>query len=150
MKKALSIVIMLLLAMTISAQEEATPTDSTKAELEVVDMNRTFSVGGKALMCLRSNKAEKRNLQALEWTLKNDRIGDKNVVVLDVINARDNSTVAHQMWSDGAMVRMKVTNKDGKKVPKMYEVYDDMFSHLRIADVGNMWVILFYSEMIEQ
>ncbi len=146
MKKALSIVIMLLLAMTISAQEEATPTDSTKAELEVVDMNRTFSVGGKALMCLRSNKAEKRNLQALEWTLKNDRIGDKNVVVLDVINARDNSTVAHQMWSDGAMVRMKVKNKK----PVLYEIYDDMFSHLRIADVGNMWVILFYSEMLEQ
>lgn len=137
---------MLLLAMTISAQEEATPTDSTKAELEVVDMNRTFSVGGKALMCLRSNKAEKRNLQALEWTLKNDRIGDKNVVVLDVINARDNSTVAHQMWSDGAMVRMKVKNKK----PVLYEIYDDMFSHLRIADVGNMWVILFYSEMLEQ
>jgi len=139
MKKALSIIALLLIGMVASAQE------TVKAELETVDMNRTFSVGGKAIMCLRSNNASKKSLQALEWTLKNDRIGDTNIVVLDVKNAKDGSTVAHQSWSDGVMVKMKVKDKK----PVVYEVYDDMFSHLRIADVDLGWIILFYSEMIK-
>lgn len=138
MKKVLSIIALLLIGMVASAQETA------KAELETVDMNRTFSVGGKAIMCLRSKEASKKSLQALEWTLKNDRIGDTNIVVLDVKNAKDGSTVAHQSWSEGVMVRMKVKDKK----PVVYEVYDDMFSHLRIADVDFGWIILFYSEMI--
>ena len=138
MKKALSIIALLLIGMVASAQETA------KAELETVDMNRTFSVGGKAIMCLRSKEASKKSLQALEWTLKNDRIGDTNIVVLDVKNAKDGSTIAHQSWSVGVMVRMKVKDKK----PVVYEVYDDMFSHLRIADIDLGWIILFYSEMI--
>lgn len=138
MKKVLSIIALLLIGMVASAQETA------KAELGTVDMNRTFSVGGKAIMCLRSKEASKKSLQALEWILKNDRIGDTNIVVLDVKNAKDGSTVAHQSWSEGVMVRMKM--KDNK--PVVYEVYDDMFSHLRIADVDLGWIILFYSEMI--
>jgi hypothetical protein len=138
MKKVLSIIALLIIGMVASAQETA------KAELETVDMNRTFSVGGKAIMCLRSKEASKKSLQALEWTLKNDRIGDTNIVVLDVKTAKDGSTVAHQSWSDGVMVRMKVKDKK----PVVYEVYDDMFSHLRIVDVDLGWIILFYSEMI--
>lgn len=138
MKKVLSIIALLLIGMVASAQETA------KAELETVDMNRTFSVGGKAIMCLRSKEASKKSLHALEWTLKNDRIGDTNIVVLDVKNAKDGSTVAHQSWSEGVMVRMKVKDKK----PVVYEVYDDMFSHLRIVDVDLGWIILFYSEMI--
>ena len=138
MKKVLSIISLLLIGMVAGAQETA------KAELETVDINRTFSVGGKAIMCLRSKEASKKSLQALEWTLKNDRIGDTNIVVLDVKNAKDGSTVAHQSWSEGVMVRMKVKNKK----PVLYEVYDDMFSHLRIADVDLGWIILFYSETI--
>ena len=138
MKKVLSIIALLLIGMVASAQETA------KAELETVDMNRTFSVGGKAIMCLRSKEASKKSLQALEWTLKNDRIGDTNIVVLDVKNAKDGSTIAHQSWSEGVMVRMKVKDKK----PVVYEVYDDMFSHLRIADIDLGWIILFYSEMI--
>lgn len=132
---------MLLAVMTAGAQVKQ---DTTKVEMETVDMNRTFSVGGKAIMCLRSNEGSKRSLQALEWTLKNDHIGDTNIVVLDVKNAKDGSTVAHQSWGEGVMVRMMVKDKK----PAIYEVYDDMFSHLRIADVGMGWVILFFSEMI--
>lgn len=138
MKKALLFFALLLVGMMASAQ------DTAKVEMETVDMNRTFSVGGKAIMCLRSKEASKRSLQALEWTLKNDRIGDTNIVVLDVKNAKDGSTVVHQSWSEGVMVRMKVKDKK----PALYEVYDDMFSHLRIADVDLGWIILFYSEMI--
>lgn len=50
MKKVILFLAMMAVAITIKAQ---------KAELEVVDMNRTFSVGGKAIMCLRCPK---------EWT----------------------------------------------------------------------------------
>ena len=114
--------------------------------IQVVDLNRTFSFGGNAIMCLRSANADKRSLQPLEWTLKNDHIGDNNIVVLDVKNAKTERSVAHQMWSDGVLVRMKT--KNGK--PEMYEVYDDMFSHLRIVDVGLGKLILFYSEQFKE
>ena len=33
----------------------------------------------------------------------------------------------------------------------MYELYDDMFSHLRILDLGkNVSVIMFYSELLKK
>ena len=137
MKKVL-ILLMMCLTMTMQAQEQ---NDS----IRVIDMNRTFSVGGKAIMCLRSSNANKRSLQPLEWTLKNDRIGNSNIAVLDVKNSRTGETVAHQSWSDGTLIRMKTKNN----TPVMYEVYDDMFSHLRIADVGMGFIILFYSEMLK-
>ena len=138
MKKVFIFLAMLVVAITIKAQ---------KAELEVVDMNRTFSVGGKAIMCLRSNEANKRSLQALEWTLKNDHIGESNIVVLDVKDAKTGNQVAHQSWGDNIQIRMKL---DAKSKPMMYEVYDDMFSHLSIADVDLGWVILFYSEILKE
>lgn len=138
MKKVFLFFAMMAVAITIKAQ---------KAELEVVDMNRTFSVGGKAIMCLRSNEANKRSLQALEWTLKNDHIGENNIVALDVKNAKTGKQVAHQSWGDNIQIRMKL---DAKSKPMMYEVYDDMFSHLRIVDVDLGWVILFYSDMLKE
>lgn len=137
MKRIVSITIALMMAVAMSAQ---------KAELEVVDMNRTFSVGGKAVMCLRSKEATKKSLQPLEWTLKNDRIGSTNIVVLDVKNSKTGELVAHQSWSDGINIRMKLGAKDN---PVLYELYDDMFSHLRIVDVDLGWIILFYSEIIK-
>jgi hypothetical protein len=133
----MTITIALMMAIAMSAQ---------KVELEVVDMNRTFSVGGKAIMCLRSKEATKKSLQPLEWTLKNDRIGNTNIVVLDVKNSNTGELVAHQSWSDGINIRMKLGAKDN---PVLYELYDDMFSHLRIADVDLGWIILFYSEIIK-
>ena len=130
---------MLMMAMAITAQEK-------KDSIQVIEMNRTFSVGGKAIMCLRSNEAEKRDLKPLTWTLKNDRVGEKNFVVLDVKNEKTGMKEAHQSWSDGVMVRMKMEN--GK--PIIYEVYDDMFSHLRIVDVKLGNLIMFYSELLKK
>ena len=137
--KRLFLFFLMCLPMMVAAQEQ---NDS----IQVVDLNRTFSFGGKAIMCLRSANADKRSLQPLEWTLKNDHIGDNNIVVLDVKNAKTERSVVHQMWSDGVLVRMKT--KNGK--PEMYEVYDDMFSHLRIVDVGLGKLILFYSEQFKE
>ena len=139
MKKVLFIIAVVIVAMTATAQEQ-------KDSVQIIEMNRTFSVGGKAIMCLRSNNAEKKSLQPLEWTLKNDHIGNSNIVVLDVKNSRTGATIVHQSWSDGILVHMKV--KKGK--PAMYEVYDDMFSHLRVVDVDMGFIILFYSELIKR
>ena len=114
--------------------------------IRVVDMNRTFSVGGNALMLLRSNNAAKKDMKPLAWTLKNDRIGDTNIVVLEVKNRRTGETEAYQSWSEGVNVTMKIT-KDGTT---MYDVSDDLFSHLRIMKMNVGTIIMFYSELKKQ
>ena len=140
------------------AQEQANSTqdsvqvenkaDSVQVEnkadsVRIVDMNRTFSVGGNALMLLRSNNAAKKDMKPLEWTLKNDRIGDTNIVVLEVKNRRTGETEAYQSWSESVNVTMKIT-KDGTT---MYDVSDDLFSHLRIVKMNIGTIIMFYSEL---
>ena len=134
---------MLSMGLMAQAQEHA---NGTQDSVQVIDMNRTFSVGGNAMMLLRSNTAEKRNLKPLEWTLKNDRIGDTNIVVLEVKNRRTGETEAYQSWSEGVNVTMKIT-KDGAT---MYDVSDDLFSHLRIMKTNVGTIIMFYSELKKQ
>ena len=131
---------LLMVGMTAGAQEK----NDTISNIEVVDMNRTFSVGGRAILCLRSNEASKKDLKSLDWTLKNDRIGETNLVVLEVKNSRDGSNVVYQSWSD-VQVRMKTKDKK----PVLYEVYDDTFSHLRIVNVDMGYIILFFSQLLK-
>ena len=131
---------LLMVGMTAGAQEK----NDTISNIEVIDLNRTFSVGGSAILCLRSNEASKKDLKSLNWTLKNDRIGETNLVVLEVKNSRDGSNVAYQTWSD-VQVRMKTKDKK----PILYEVYDDTFSHLRIANVDMGYIILFFSQLLK-
>lgn len=132
------------MGLTTQAQETS---DSTQVDsVQVIDMNRTFSVGGNAIMLLRSNTASKSDAKPLTWTLKNDRIGETNVVVLDVKNSRTGETEAHQLWSDGVNVTMRIT-KDGTI---LYQVSDDLFSHLRILKMKMATVIMFYSELLNQ
>jgi hypothetical protein len=88
----------------------------------------------------------KRNLQSLDWTLENNPVGDKNMVTLKVTNSKTGAIVAFQIWDDGVNVRMKRNRY--KKDSSMYEVYDDMFSHLRMVQFsGDTYIILYYSEM---
>lgn len=153
MKKSLFIMLMLSIGLMAQAQEQtdSTRVDSVQVEnkadsVRVVDMNRTFSVGGNALMLLRSNNASKKDMKPLAWTLKNDRIGDTNIVVLEVKNRRTGETEAYQTWSEGVNVTMSIL-KDGTT---MYDVSDDLFSHLRIMKVQLGTVIMFYSELKKQ
>ena len=161
MKKVLFIMLMLSMGLAAQAQDQANGTqDSVQVEnkadsmqvenksdsIRVVDMNRTFSVGGNALMLLRSNNATKKDMKPLAWTLKNDRIGDTNIVVLEVKNRRTGETESYQSCNDGVNVTMKITN-DGTT---MYDVSDDIFSHLRIMKVQLGTVIMFYSELKNQ
>lgn len=144
MKKLILFALMAVSVLAASAQENAE--DSTKAEPKVYDMNRTFSVGGKALLCLRSASADKKDLKALLWTLSNDRIGESNVVKLVVTDRKTEEIIAHQIWTDGVDVTLTITDKG----TKMYEVKDELFSHLRIVELGKeVYGILFYSEMLK-
>ena len=144
MKKLFLIMLVLSIGLIAKAQETS---DSTKVDsVQVVNMNRTFSIGGNALLLLRSNNASKRDMKPLEWTLKNDRIGDTNIVVLDVKNKRTGETEAHQLWSEGVNITMKTT-KDGTI---LYDVSDDLFSHLRIMKANVGTIIMFYSELIKK
>ena len=144
MKKLLFIMLMLSMGLMAQAQEQ---TDSTRVDsVQVIDMNRTFSVGGNAIMLLRSNNAAKKDLRPLEWTLKNDRVNETNIVVLEVKNRRTGDLEAYQVWSEGVNVTMKIT-KDGTT---MYDVSDDLFSHLRIMKMDMGTIIMFYSELKKQ
>ena len=152
MKKVLFILLMLSMGLMAQAQEQANSTqDSVQVEnkadsVRVVDMNRTFSVGGNALMLLRSNNAAKKDMKPLAWTLKNDRVNETNIVVLEVKNRRTGDLEAYQVWSEGVNVTMKIT-KDGTT---MYDVSDDLFSHLRIMKMDMGTIIMFYSELKKQ
>ena len=144
--------LMLSMGLMAQAQEQANGTqDSVQVEnkadsIRIVDMNRTFSVGGNAIMLLRSNNAAKKDLRPLEWTLKNDRVNETNIVVLEVKNLRTGDLEAYQVWSEGVNVTMKIT-KDGTT---MYDVSDDLFSHLRIMKMDMGTIIMFYSELKKQ
>lgn len=140
MKRVFFLLLTLLMTSAVSAQ---TTNDSIKTIL----MNRTFSVGGKALMCLRSANAAKRDLKPLEWTLENHPIGEKNFITLHVKNAKTGLTEASQTWSDGERVVMTIDNKGNKK----YQVYDDTFRHLLMADLGkDVYVLFLYSQLLTE
>jgi len=154
MKKVLFIIMLMLsMGLAAKAQEQANGTQQDSVQVEnqadnvrVVDMNRTFSVGGNAFMMLRSNNAAKKEMRPLEWVLKNDRINDTNIVTLDVKNRRTGDLEAYQVWTEGVNVTMKIMS-DGTT---LYEVSDDVFSHLRIMEIDLGTVIMFYSELLKQ
>ena len=132
--RKLMILFALMVAMTATAQEQ------------VVDMNRTFSVGGKALLLLRSAKAEKKDLKALTWILENNHIGDTNILTLKVKNEKTGENECHQTWND-----VNITMTKGDDGLLKYTVTDDMFVHLRVIEFQkDMYMILFYSELLEK
>lgn len=120
--------------------------DEQKDE-RVVNMNRTFSVGGKALMCLRSANAGKNDLKALTWVLENNLIGEKNFITFNVDNAKTNRMEARQTWNDGEQVQMRIDEKG----LKTYVVYDDTFIHLLLTEIGqDVYAIMLYSQLINE
>lgn len=139
MKKVLFLFLMCL-PIVVCAQDE-------KKEERVVNMNRTFSVGGKALMCLRSANAGKNDLKALTWVLENNLIGEKNFITFNVDNAKTNRMEARQTWNDGEQVQMRIDEKG----LKTYVVYDDTFIHLLLTEIGqDVYVIMLYSQLINE
>lgn len=138
MKRLFAIALMMVFVITASAQVN---NDS----LQTINMNRTFSVGGKAILCLRSADADKRDIKALSWTLENKRVADTNFVTLKVSDFKTGNVEEYQTWSDDVQIGMLVNKKDNTR---SYFIFDDTFFHLRILDLGKgMNVILLYSDL---
>ena len=138
MKKLFTIMLMMAVAIAASAQEK---NDSLKD----ISMNRTFSVGGKAIMCMRSSSMDKRDLRALTWTLENKRVSDDNFVTLKIMDAKTGQIEEIKTWSETVDIAMRVNEKNDSR---SYFVYDDMFYHLRLIDLGkNVYVIMLYSDL---
>ena len=95
-----------------------------------IDMNRTFSVSGKAVMLMKTKVTDDHEFQDLRWTLSNQHFNSGNVLTLDVTDATTGEVVAHQMWHGEESINM-VIREDGKKA---YLVYDQDFYHLRILE----------------
>ena len=140
MKKILLLLSMCLLSLSGMAQSE---TENAKDTTQVIDMGRTFSVGGRAIFCMRSSHVNKREAKALQWTLENDRVADQNFVKLNVVNVKTGDVEVNQHWNGNVQVRMLNSEKG-----IIYEVYDDTFSHLRIVQYkSDVYIIMFYSEL---
>lgn len=73
--------------------------------------------------------------------LKNDRIGESNIIVFDTKNKKTGHNVAHQSWSEDTHVRMDIY-ANGEKA---YYVEDDMFIHLMIVPVQGKYGIIMNS-----
>lgn len=145
--KKLFFVFFCIFSLTSMAQNE--PANNPEDSVQVIDMNRTFSVGGRALMCLKSKTADKKSVKALTWTLDNKRAGDQNFVHLEVKNAKTGQVEEFNSWNGGVEIRM-VKKSNGTI---SYQVFDDTFSHLVISQLNkdkDIYVILYYSELLEK
>ena len=139
MKRVLFIMALLSIVLTAGAQEK-------KDSLRDISMDRTFSVGGKALVCVRSASMGNKDLRALTWTLENDRVGDSNFVKFECKDAKTGEIVAYKNWNEGVHCVMRINEA---KNEKSYFVLDNEFYHLRIVDIGKeVYMIMFYSDLI--
>ena len=130
---------LMLFWMTASAQTE-------NSDIKILDLNRSFSVGGKAIACQQKNKKlGPEDYANLTWTLENKHLDGMNFITLDVRDASDGTIYAYKTWYNGELIKMVV--RGGK--PMGYMVYDDMFIHLRII-LGEKDddVIFLYSELL--
>lgn len=144
MKKVLTIIALMFVAIAASAQEEVT--DTTKKSNPVVEkmlLDRTFSITDNALMFSRTTKVSRSNFGVYEWTLKNDHIGDSNIIVFDIRNKKTGERIAHQSWSDGAHILMEI-RENGDKA---YYVLDDLFTHLTIIQAHGSHAVILNSIM---
>ena len=147
MKKILVIALLLLVSMATVAQETTDSTKKKKATVvEKIVLDRTFSVSDRAILFTKKIKVSRSDFSVYEWTLKNDRIGETNVIVLEVKNKRTGNTVALQSWSDNAHVRMEIYDDGGKA----YYVYDDMFNHLMIIPSQETYGIIMNSTLLKK
>ena len=144
MKRTLTIIALLLAMIVASAQTE---NDTTKKDknpvVEKIMLDRTFNISDNAILFTKSSKVDKGNFGLYEWNLKNDRIGESNVIVFNIENKKTGHNAAHQSWSEDAHVRMDIY-ANGEKA---YCVEDDMFIHLVIIPLQGTYGIIMNSTL---
>jgi hypothetical protein len=144
MKRALTMIALLLVMIVASAQTENDTTEKSKNPVvEKIMLDRTFNISDNAILFTKAAKVDKGNFGLYEWNLKNDRIGESNVIVFNIENKKTGHNAAHQSWSEDAHVRMDIY-ANGEKA---YYVEDDMFIHLMIIPVQGTYGIIMNSTL---
>lgn len=144
MKRTLTMIALLLVTIVASAQTENDTTKKSKNPVvEKITLDRTFNISDNAVLFTKATKVDKSSFGLYEWNLKNDRIGESNIIVFDIKNKRTGYNIDHQSWSENTHVRM-VIYANGEKA---YCVEDDMFTHLMIIPVEGTYAIILNSEL---
>lgn len=141
----LFIMALVLTALTSVAQEKA---DSIETEhSRIIPLNRTFSVGGNALTCQRSQSFNESDIKSFIWTLENNCIGDHNFLTFECKERDNGNLVAYKNWYGDVECFMAIKS-DGTK---SYIILDETFIHLQITELkDDMYMILFYSDLIKK
>ena len=131
MKKALSLTIMLLMAITMSAQKR------------IVDRNLIFN--GKLLAYSKAEIPNEDNAitceYGTEWYIENNRIGRDNYISF-WIQTPDGRRTEYQNWHGNKACIM--TNKeDGKK---FYFVFDDTYMYLSMTEWRDGYILHLYTK----
>ena len=142
MKRTLTMIALLLVMVVASAQTENDTTKKSKNPVvEKIMLDRTFNISDNAVLFTKAVTVNKGSFGLYEWNLKNDRIGESNIIVFDIKNKKTGYNVAHQSWSEDTHVRMDIY-ANGEKA---YYVEDDMFIHLMIVPVQGKYGIIMNS-----
>ena len=131
MKKALSITIMLLMAITMSAQKR------------IVDRNLIFN--GKLLAYSKAEIPNDDNAivcePGTEWYLENKHIGHDNYVSF-WIQTSDGRRFESQYWK-GNKVCIMTNKEDGKK---FYFVFDDTYMYVSMTEWRDGYILHLYTK----
>lgn len=135
---------LLLVMIVASAQtENDTTKESKNPVVEKIVLDRTFNISDNAILFAKSTRVDKSSFGLYEWNLKNDRIGESNIIVFEIKNKKTGHNVVHQSWSEDTHVRMDIY-ANGEKA---YYVEDDMFIHLMIIPVQGTYSIIMNSTL---
>jgi hypothetical protein len=144
MKRTLTMIALLLVTIVASAQTENDTTKKSKNPVvEKITLDRTFNISDNAVLFTKTTRVDKSSFGLYEWNLKNDRIGETNIIVFDIKNKITGRIAAHQSWSENTHVLMEIF-ANGEKA---YCVEDDMFIHLMIIPVEGTYSIIMTSEL---
>ena len=131
MKKALSITIMLLMAIAMSAQKR------------IIDRNLIFN--GKLLAYSKAEIPNEDNAivcePGTEWYLENKHIGYDNYVSF-WIQTTDGRRFESQYWN-GNKVCIMTNKEDGKK---FYFVFDDTYRYLSMTELKDGYILHLYTK----
>ena len=142
MKRTLTMIALLLVMIVASAQTENDTTKKSKNPVvEKIMLDRTFNISDNAVLFTKAANVDKSSFGLYEWNLKNDRIGESNIIVFNIENKKTGHNAAHQSWSEDTHVRMDIY-ANGEKA---YYVEDDMFIHLMIIPVQGTYSIIMNS-----
>ena len=144
MKRTLTMIALLLVMIVASAQTENDTTKKSKnTVVEKIMLDRTFNISDNAILFTKAANVNKGSFGLYEWNLKNDRIGESNIIVFDIKNKKTGHNAAHQSWSEGTHVRMDIY-ANGENA---YYVEDDMFIHLMIIPAQGTYGIIMNSTL---